>query len=182
MATKKTTTTAAKTTTTKKATTTRATATKKTTAPTKTNTKVDFSDSINAIVDTAKTINTQVREVANEVVENIKENSEPLKEMTITPVVDAYNRTYNRVTETINMENINKAAKEMNDYTLKTAEGLVDGALENGEKWQGIATKAVKGGLKLAEKQQDMVFETLEAVKDQLTNNAGRLRKLFSKN
>ena len=65
---------------------------------------------------------------------------------------------------------------------VKLAEGLVDGVLENGEKWQGIASKAVKGGLKLAEKQQDMVFETLEAMKGQLTQSASRLRKLFSNN
>ena len=181
MATKKTTTTKATgTKSTAKASTTKTTAAKASTA--KSAPKLDFSDSINAIKDSAKTINTQVREVATEVVENIKDNTEPLKEMTITPMKEAYNKAYNTVTETISIENLSKTTQEINDYTLKTAESLVEGALENGEKWQGIASKAVKGGLKLAEKQQDMMFETLEAVKNQFTQSTSRFRKLFSKN
>lgn len=150
----------------------------KKTTPAKTNTKLDFSDSLNAIKGTAKTINIQVKEVATEVVDDIKDNSEQLREITVAPVKKAYNK----VSETISMDNIAKATKSVNDYTLKTAEGLLDGALENGEKWQGIASKAVKGGLKLAEKQQDMMFDTLEAVKGQLIQSTSRFRKLFSNN
>ena len=189
MATKKTTTTATKTTA-AKTTATKTTATKTTAAKTsaskatkaKATPQVDFSDSINAIKDSAKVINSQVREVTAEVIENIKDNSEPIREMTITPVREAYNRAYNRVSETINMENISKTTKEVNEYTQQVATDLIDGALETGEKWQGIASKAVKGGLKLADKQQEMVFETLEAVKEQVNKGTARFRKLFSNN
>ncbi|MFT5167079.1 MAG: hypothetical protein ACI8P3_002316, partial [Saprospiraceae bacterium] len=69
-----------------------------------------------------------------------------------------------------------------NTYTLKTAENVVDGAIVNGEKLQDITNKAVKGSLKLAAKQQDIVFDTLETVKVQLNHTVVRFRKLFSKN
>lgn len=142
--------------------------------------KFDFSDSIQAIKDTAKTVNAQVKEVREEVVEDLKENGAQLREITVTPVKEAYNKAYNKVTETVNVENLTKVTKQVNAYTLKTAEEVVDGVLANGEKWQGIATKAVKGSLKLAAKQQEIVFNTLETAKDQLTQSAIRFRKLFS--
>ena len=73
-----------------------------------------------------------------------------------------------------------KVAKTANEFTLETAEKLVDGVITNGEKWQNVANKAVKGGLKLAERQQDIVFSTLETVKGQLVNSATKLRKMFN--
>lgn len=142
--------------------------------------KFDFSDSINAIKNTAKTVNAQVKEVAGEVAEDLKENGAQLREMAVTPVKEAYNKAYNRVTDTVNVENITKAAKDANAYTLKTAEELVDGVLVSSEKWHGIVEKAVKGSLKLASKQQDTMFDTLETVKGQFSKSANRFKKLVS--
>lgn len=144
--------------------------------------KFDFSDSIKAIRNTAKTVNTQVKEVAEEVMEDLLDNGEQLRDMTVAPIKGFYGKAFNKVTETVNLENITKTTKTINNYTLKTAEELVDGVIENGEKWQGVATKAVKGSLKLAAKQQEIVFNTLETVKGQLSESAIRLRKLFSNN
>jgi len=90
--------------------------------------------------------------------------------------------TMNTVSEVVTLKNIKKASKSINDYTLNTTEELLGGALKNGEKWQAITNKALKGSLKLAGKQQDIVFDTLETVKGQLISNAGRFVKLFSKN
>lgn len=148
----------------------------------KVNTKFDFSDSIKAIKGSAKTVNKEVKEVAEEVVEDIRENGEQLKDVAVTTVKRAYTKAYDRVSETVNVENITKATKTVNEYTLKTAEEIVDGAINNSEKWQNIANKAVKGSLKLAAKQQDIVFDTLETVKGQLTKSALRFKKLFSNN
>ena len=144
--------------------------------------KIDFSDSINAIKKTAKTVNTQVKEVADEVMEDLKENGTQLKEMTIDPVMEAYGKAYDKVTETVNMDNLAKAAKNANNYALNTTEEIIDAAMTNGEKWQNVAAKAVKGSLKLASKQQEIIFDTLETVKGQLSQSAVRLRKLFSHN
>ena len=148
----------------------------------KTNNKFDFSDSINAIKETAKTVNAKVIHTTGEVLEDLKENGEQLKTLTVKPVKEVYSKAVNTVTETVNLENITKVTKTVNAYTLKTAEEIVDGAIVNGEKWQGIAAKAVKGSLKLAAKQQDIVFNTLETVKGQVAQSAVRFRKLFSNN
>ena len=48
------------------------------------------------------------------------------------------------------------------------------------KKWQKVAEKAVKTSLKLADKQQDLVFSTLEAVKSQLIGTATRFKKLVA--
>lgn len=147
-----------------------------------TNNKFDFSDSINAIKETANTVNGQVKQLAGEVVGDLKENGEQLRDIAVTPVKKVYNKAYTRVTETVNTDNLVKATKSANDYTLKTAAEVVDGVIVTSEKWQGVAAKAVKGSLKLAAKQQTIVFDTLDTVKDQLTQSASRLKKLFSNN
>lgn len=144
--------------------------------------KFDFSDSINAIKTTASTVNTQVKQLAGEVAGDLKENGEQLREYAVTPVKDVYQKAYGKVTEVMNREKLAKAAKNANDYALKTADEVVEGVMENTEKWQGVATKAVKGGLKLAAKQQTIVFDTLDTVKGQLIQGASRLKKLFSNN
>lgn len=147
-----------------------------------TNNKFDFSDSINSIKETANTVNGQVKQLAGEVVGDLKENGEQLRDIAVAPVKKVYNKAYTRVTETVNTDNLVKATKSVNDYTLKTATEVVDGAIVTSEKWQGVAAKAVKGSLKLAAKQQTIVFDTLDTVKDQLTQSASRLKKLFSNN
>ncbi len=144
--------------------------------------KFDFSDSVKAIKNTAKTVNKGVKETAEEVSEDLRENGGQLREVAVATVKKAYNKAYDTVTETVTVENITQAAKAANEYTLKTADGLVDGAIANSEKWQGVATKAVKGSLKLAAKQQDIVFDTLETVKGQFADSAKRFKKLFSNN
>ena len=140
--------------------------------------KVDFTDSLTKIKDTAININKEVLDTAGDVVEDLRINGEQLREVAVKNVKVAINK----VNETITVENLVDTAKNVNKYTLKTAEEMVDGALANGEKLQTITAKAVKGGLKLAAKQQDIVFDTLETVKGQLSGSALRFRKLFSKN
>ena len=144
--------------------------------------KFDFTDSIEAIKGTAKSVNTHVKEVVVEVAEDIKESGEHLRDITVAPVKKAYGKAYHTVADNVTLDNIAKTTKSVNNYTLKTAEEIVDGVIVSSEKWQGIAAKAVKGSLKLAAKQQTIVFDTLETLKDQLAENTLRFRKLFSKN
>lgn len=135
---------------------------------------VDFSGSAEVIKKTAKSINTQVREVATEVSEELRENGSNLAEKAMAPIKEAYSK----VTETVNLENIAEATKNANDYTIKTAEEIIDGVIENSAKWQDVAEKAINGGLKIAAKQQEMVFGTMETVKDQFTTSTKRLKNL----
>ncbi len=130
----------------------------------------DFSNSTNVIKKTAKSINTQVQEVVSEVAGDLKENGSNLA-----------NKAYDKMTENINMEYLDlaKATKSANNYAIKTTEEVVDGVLVSSEKWQGVAEKAIKGGLKMAAKQQEMVFDTMETVKGQLVHSSKRLKKLI---
>lgn len=81
-------------------------------------------------------------------------------------------------------EGVNKArvrANKLNDYALETTENTLDAIFTNGEKWNGVAAKAVNVGLKLSEKQMDLFFNTLEAIKGQMVDSTGRFRKLFKR-
>ncbi|MEM6805305.1 MAG: hypothetical protein AAF696_28165 [Bacteroidota bacterium] len=137
------------------------------------NNAIDFSDSAKAIRETAKTINTQVREVVSEVTEDLKENGSNLADRAMAPVKEVYNK----VTERVNLENITKATERANNYTLKTADEIIDGVFENSEKWQGVAEKAINGGFKLASKQQEIIFGAMETLKDQFAKSSKRLKK-----
>jgi len=80
--------------------------------------------------------------------------------------------------------NLNKAkstAKEATDFTLKATDDAVDGAFTNGKKTLALTEKAIKGSLKLAERQQEIMFETLETVKDQFSDSRKKLKELLLK-
>lgn len=66
-----------------------------------------------------------------------------------------------------------------NKYATDTAEDFVEGAISSGEKWQAITSKAIKGSLHLAAKQQDILFDALESIKGQIKNGSQRTKKLF---
>lgn len=140
--------------------------------------KVQVRKSLNKIVKTTKKVNAQVLETASEVIEDVVENGK----MWSAAAVETVKNRIEDIDVKANVKQIKKTAKNANDIVLTTADDMVDGALENGKKWQGVAEKAVKGGLHLAERQQDIVFDTLETVKGQFIKSASRIKTLFSKN
>lgn len=143
--------------------------------------KVELKDTFEKVQETAKSVNAQVLETASEVVED---------------VVTVGKARFNKITETAKiyieditdfdvnkgLEQVKNTAKNLNTNALEVADGLVETTLANSKEWQGVAEKAVKGGLKLAEKQQDIMFDTLEAVKGQMIKSANRFKGLFSVN
>lgn len=140
------------------------------------------------IVKTAKTVNTQVWGVTKEVTEDVVKST---REWTNEQVKNTREWTNEQVKTVQDRFNINlempkvdlkKAVKETNELALNTADSIIDGATKNGEKWQKVTAKAIKGSLQLAEKQQDIMFDTLEAVKKQLIESRKRTQALFSKN
>lgn len=143
---------------------------------------IDFSNSIDKIKDTTDTVNTKVRETATEVMDDLRVNGEKLKDAAVQRVDQAI-KTVKGAVEAIDLgkgvDRVKDAAKDINKYSLETADEIIDTTLKGAEEWQGVASKAVKGGLALAEKQQDIVFTTLEAVKEQLADGASRFRGLF---
>ncbi|MFT4535689.1 MAG: hypothetical protein ACI9P5_003059 [Saprospiraceae bacterium] len=75
-----------------------------------------------------------------------------------------------------------EAAKErivmFNKFVIDTAEEVVDMGIKRTADWQGVAEKAIQGGLKVSAKQQDLVFDVLESVKGQIVTGQKKLTKL----
>lgn len=78
------------------------------------------------------------------------------------------------------MDTTKNVALKANDYALNTTETVVTESLEVAEQWQTVANKAIKGGLKLAAAQQDLIFDTLTGVKGQFKLGKKRFTKLMA--
>ncbi len=81
-----------------------------------------------------------------------------------------------------NYETVKSTSKDVSDFIYKTSEEMVDLAITRSAQWQDLGAKAIKGGLKVAEKQQDIMFDALEMVKGQVDLGTKRFKKLFSLN
>ena len=79
-------------------------------------------------------------------------------------------------------DQVKEVAGKANNYIYETSEDIVDGVIKRGTEWQDVSEKAIKGGLKLAANQQDLIFDTLEVVKGQFVKGRKRFSSLFSKN
>jgi len=86
------------------------------------------------------------------------------------------------VVGTINtaIDTTKETAKKANDYALKTTETTVLESISVVSQWQEVGNKALEGGLKLLNNQQDLVFDTLDMVKDHVTESKKRFTKLFA--
>ena len=80
------------------------------------------------------------------------------------------------------METVKNTTKDANDFILETSEDVVEAAIQTAGQWQAVGEKAMKGGLKLAAAQQDIVFDTLDTLKSQLADGRSRIKDLFSRN
>ncbi|WP_411893309.1 hypothetical protein [Winogradskyella sp. A2] len=68
--------------------------------------------------------------------------------------------------------------KSANGYALNTTEEVVSEGILVAEQWQKVANKAIKGGLSLAAKNQDIVFDALTGVKKHMILSKKRFNKL----
>lgn len=73
-----------------------------------------------------------------------------------------------------------KLASKANVYALNTTERVVTESLEMTSQWQQVADKALKGGLKLAANQQDLVFDILTEIKGNVKKGKKRFSKLVA--
>jgi hypothetical protein len=92
-------------------------------------------------------------------------------------------KTKKTVTKAFNktVETVKTTATKANDFALKSTEKVIVETLHVAGQWQGVTAKAVKGGLKLAETQQDIMFDTLEAAKGHAVKGFKRSKALFAK-
>ena len=70
--------------------------------------------------------------------------------------------------------------KSANGYALNTTEEVVSEGIMVAEEWQKVAKQALKGGLALAETQQDIVFEALTGMKKHAILSKKRFTKLIA--
>jgi len=120
--------------------------------------KVELTESFNKIKSTASNVTTQVVETATEVIEDVRENGKFWIDETAKTVKETVTNFDVEKTTKAGIKTATKVVKNVNEFALETADDIVDGALNNGKKLQGIAVKAINGGLKITAKQQDIVF------------------------
>ena len=71
-------------------------------------------------------------------------------------------------------------AKNANSRALNGTEKAISDSIEITAQWQNVADLAIKGGLKLASKQQNLVFDILEEVKADMKAANKRLSNLVA--
>lgn len=144
--------------------------------------KVEMTETFNKVKDAAVKVNTQVFNTANDVMDDMRDNGKYWVETATTKVKETINNFDVAEVTTTTLKAAKNTAKTANKVALESADDLVDVTFENGKKLQSLTAKAINGGFKIAEKQQDIVFTTLETVKGQLAKNASRFRDLFKAN
>merc|ERR1712129_562684 len=69
-------------------------------------------------------------------------------------------------------------AKKVNTSLLNASLSAINTTLDNGEKWQKLATKLIKKSEKLREQQINMIFDTAETVKGQFITGSDKMKDL----
>jgi hypothetical protein len=127
--------------------------------------KVDVKGNVAKAKKAVEKLNTEI--TAN--VEDFKKNTTKLA----TDMVENMNVTDR-------LEKVKKSINNANEMAVKNTTELIDGIEIHATKWQGVAEKAIKTGLKLVDNQSNMMFTTLEAVKGQVGKTSNRFKKLFT--
>jgi hypothetical protein len=137
--------------------------------------KVGVPDAIQKVKKVAAKANDQFMDMTEDFTEELKEKSAEFKSTTKKLAKEAIEN----IQLNDRLQAVKKAARNANNFALETSEELIETMTANGEKWQKVTEKALNSGLKLAEKQQNIMFNTLEAVKGQLAGSAMRFKKLI---
>lgn len=79
-------------------------------------------------------------------------------------------------------KNVRETAGKLHARAINTTDTVVEETLAAGEEWQNVMDKAMKAGVDIFAKQQDLTLTTLEAVKAQYLSGNDRLVKLLGLN
>jgi len=69
-------------------------------------------------------------------------------------------------------------AKKVNSSLVNASIAAINTTVDNGEKWQKLASKLIKKSEKVRKQQINMIFDTAEAVKGQFISGADRMKDL----
>lgn len=140
--------------------------------------KVTVEKNVEKLTTKAIELNKTAMEVGNEVIDDVAEKSK-LVGATILKVTK---NNVDRVDFSKGFKGVKANVAKANKLVLTTAENAIDAGFENTKKWQAIGEKAVNGGLEIADKQQAIIFDNLDVLKNQINNSYSRVKAIFSKN
>jgi len=139
-------------------------------------TTIDFSNSIEKIKGTARTVNTEVVDTTIEVLEDLKINGERIRKVATTRVQEAI--------ENLTIDNsvkfVKNTAKNIHNYNIETAEEVIDLAMKGGKEWQSFLAKSLKNGVQFFGEQQDITLTALEGLKKQYATGNFRFSNLLN--
>ncbi len=78
------------------------------------------------------------------------------------------------------IKTVKSNANKANNYALNATEEVVTETISMATQWQQVTDKALKGGVKLLDNQQNLIFDTLESYKKHFVKGSKRLRKVFA--
>ncbi|WP_411893308.1 hypothetical protein [Winogradskyella sp. A2] len=84
-------------------------------------------------------------------------------------------KTTKKATKKVNKPNV---AKKVNESLISASLAAINTTIDNGEKWQKLASKLIKKSEKIREQQINMIFDTAEAVKGQFITGTERVKEL----
>jgi len=141
-------------------------------------TTIDFSNSIEKIKGTAKTVNTEVVDTTIEVLEDLKNNGEKIRVAATAKVQEAIEK----VTIDNGVKFVKDTAQSIHQYNIETAEEILEVAMEGGKAWQNFLAKSLKNGINFFGQQQDITLTALEDMKKQYDLGNLNLKQLFKFN
>ncbi len=139
--------------------------------------KITLSDSMKKIKSTATKINAEVTDTTVEVTDAMVKTG---KKLTKT-ATDQVKAAVENIDVQAGLTKVGKIAKKVNAYSLETAEEIIEATEKGSVTWNKLMKKAIKGGLKFGEKNQELIFDTLEVVKKQVTKSAYRATEILTK-
>ncbi len=139
-------------------------------------TTIDFSNSIEKIKGSAKTVNTEVVDTTMEVLEDLKANGEKIREVATAKVKEAIEN----VTIDNGVKFVKNTAKNIHQYNLETAEEIIDATVYSGKAVQDFIAQSLKNGVNFFGQQQDITLTALETLKKQYGTPNFNLKNLLS--
>lgn len=78
------------------------------------------------------------------------------------------------------VETAKTSVKKANDFALYTTEDVITETITIASQWQKVTDKALKGGVKLLDNQQNLVFDALETYKSHFVKGKKKFSKIFA--
>ncbi len=139
-------------------------------------TTIDFSNSIEKIKESAKTVNSEVVDTTIEVLEDLRTNGARIRTVATTKVKEAIDN----LTIDNSMKFVKNTAKNIHNYNIETAEEVIDLAMKGGKEWQLFLAKSLKNGVHFFGQQQDITLTTLEDLKKQYSLGKFKFSNIFN--